>query len=289
MADDELENNETVANQDDVSFWTIQIKQLDRPTVNIGEVNPEGTVLDFKKQVTEAVGINHDLQRMIYLGRVLENSKTLKDYSMFDSCCVHLLKKTQNSSTSNSTTLQTQTRRFSRTTENTQTLRAINTSEIYRTLQQQLSRNNRGVSRRLGRNFAAGDNVEHIYQGIATLHTLNSHFEQRRSGLVAQEKYESDDVDVIDNIIHSIDEQEVDLRSHEIKESLRLFDEDFIEEKINSSGSADLQYGMENPPSREQREFQVGQWIGNISFLFNKFRLSGHSKPMVRSYYYIYF
>lgn len=58
------------------------------------KISEEATVLHLITQIAQKTGISEEEQRLIYLGRILDKEKKLKDYCIHDGVCIQLVKRT---------------------------------------------------------------------------------------------------------------------------------------------------------------------------------------------------
>lgn len=57
----------------------------------IVEVETNDTIEKLKQKIEEKEGIPTDEQRLIYVGKVLQNDKTLADFNIVNNCTIHIL------------------------------------------------------------------------------------------------------------------------------------------------------------------------------------------------------
>lgn len=69
---------------------TVFIKTLTAKTFEI-KTSPEETILDIKNKVTEMEGIPANQQRLVFGGKQLEDSHTLKEYNVSHESTFHLI------------------------------------------------------------------------------------------------------------------------------------------------------------------------------------------------------
>ncbi|KAL7911336.1 hypothetical protein GGI35DRAFT_345190 [Trichoderma velutinum] len=62
-------------------------------TVFLDEIDNDTTIDEIKKRLHHAIGLPHDLQRLIYGGKMLEDWKTLGDYAIQRAHVVHLVRR----------------------------------------------------------------------------------------------------------------------------------------------------------------------------------------------------
>jgi hypothetical protein len=91
-----MENQEQVQaepvaqNANNVEGGQFFVKTLTGKTI-ICSLNPEMTIGEVKRQISDAEQIPVDQQRLVYQGKQLEDDQTLGSYAISDSCTLHLV------------------------------------------------------------------------------------------------------------------------------------------------------------------------------------------------------
>ncbi|EGD82986.1 neural cell expressed [Salpingoeca rosetta] len=68
----------------------IKVKTLTGREIEL-DVEPDDTMLQVKEKLEEKQGIPPEQQRLIYAGKPLNDSKTLKDCKIESGCTIHLV------------------------------------------------------------------------------------------------------------------------------------------------------------------------------------------------------
>ncbi|PHJ17993.1 ubiquitin family protein [Cystoisospora suis] len=71
--------------------FQLQVKTMSGKTVVIDNVRESDTIKELKERVEQREGIPVDQQRLVFNGRQLENSKTVKEYNLSENSVVHLV------------------------------------------------------------------------------------------------------------------------------------------------------------------------------------------------------
>ena len=70
----------------------LTVKTLDSANHSVEDVDDEGTIKDLKEKLAPQVGIEANLQRLIYCGRVLQDDKKIKEYDLNEKA-LHLVQR----------------------------------------------------------------------------------------------------------------------------------------------------------------------------------------------------
>lgn len=271
----EIETNEfdnEVIEEEELPVWCLDIKELNNNRTRIDNVDPNGTVLDLKLRVSEIMNLRIARQRMIFCGKGLENGKKLKDYGIANLSCVHLLKRAESApltatDTPNSNAVGTRSNTANTNQTRTRSPWNLDTTELSRIINSQVRTST--TSRRLGRKAPVGDNVEHIYQGLASLETLDAHFSQRREKFRSRYLQSKKGLSASQKALMCLDDTNLDVENC-IPTFVYECLEESVEEKrgssaMGSSDSFECYYdSIRNETVRRDqsiRVFQRGQWI----------------------------
>ena len=109
-ADKQLENNKTIQNYNIQNESTLQlilrlqggggstkqifVKTLQGKNITL-DVNDDDTVESIKKKINDIDGIPIDQQRLVFNGKQLENTNTIKDYGIESDSTIHLVLRLQ--------------------------------------------------------------------------------------------------------------------------------------------------------------------------------------------------
>ena len=80
------------ATEESKQLISLTIKTLDSQNHKIEDVDEDSSVKDFKAKIADTVGITPERQRLIYCGRVLNDEKKLKEYSL-NGKVIHLVQR----------------------------------------------------------------------------------------------------------------------------------------------------------------------------------------------------
>ena len=88
------------ATEESKQLISLTIKTLDSQNHKIEDVDEDSSVKDFKAKIADTVGITPERQRLIYCGRVLNDEKKLKEYSL-NGKVIHLVQRQPPSASGN--------------------------------------------------------------------------------------------------------------------------------------------------------------------------------------------
>jgi ubiquitin len=85
--------SETQSTNNNSSSYTLIIKTLTGKSFSISDANPNDTVLSLKEKILESQAFSVEQQRLIFLGRQLDDDKLLSDYKIVSESSLHLILK----------------------------------------------------------------------------------------------------------------------------------------------------------------------------------------------------
>lgn len=76
--------------EDAANLITVNVRKLDRTEFSV-EISPLANVLDLKCRIEQIHGESNQRQRLVYLGRELENDGVLQELNIQDNCVLHMV------------------------------------------------------------------------------------------------------------------------------------------------------------------------------------------------------